>query len=38
MTGKIGEGWINAKRQEKCAERILIGSRNYRFKEKDAVN
>ena len=35
MTGQMGEGRINARRQEKWAERILIGSRNYRVKVKD---
>ena len=38
MTGQMREGQINARRQEKWAERIQIGSRNYRVKEKDAVN
>ena len=38
MTGKMGEGRINAIRQEKWEERIIIGSRNYRVKGKDAVN
>ena len=38
MAGKMGEGRINARRQEKWVKRILIGSMNYRFKGKDAVN
>ena len=38
MTGKMLEGRINSRRQDKWAERILIVSRNYRVKGKDAVN
>ena len=38
MTGKMGEGRINTRRQEKWAERILIGSSNYRVKGKYSVD
>ena len=38
MPGKMVEGQINARRQDKWADRILIGSRHYRVKVKDAVN
>ena len=38
MTGQMGEEQINTRRQDKWVERILIVSRNYRVKGKDAVN